>query len=317
MQSAPKSEAASTLHVGNAPCSWGTLEFAETKCEQVGFSRMLDELAETGYTGTELGDWGYMPTDPTALKTELQKRGLVMLGAFVPVALKDASAHEAGIAEALKIARLLAAIGAEPKPYLVLADNNGTVPERTKNAGRIAPELGLSATEWETFAAGANKLAHAVKAETGLRTVFHHHCAGYVETPHEIAQFLQLTDPKTIGLVFDTGHYAYGSHGGDVIQGLDRFKDRIWYIHLKDCDAAVADRARREQWDYFEALRHGVFCELGRGSVDFPAVLRWLKAVGYAGYALVEQDVLPGMGTPKESAKRNREYLRSIEHNYV
>ena len=297
--------------MGNAPCSWGTLEFAETKCEQIGSSRMLDELAETGYTGTELGDWGYMPTDPPALKSELQKRGLVMLGAFVPVALKDASVHEAGVAEALKIARLLAAVGAQPKPYLVLADNNGTVPERTKNAGRIAPELGLSATEWETFTAGANKLAHAVKAETGLRTVFHHHCAGYVETPHEIAQFLQLTDPEVIGLVFDTGHYAYGSHGGDVIQGLDRFKDRIWYIHLKDCDATVADRARREHWDYFEALRHGVFCELGRGSVDFPAVLRWLKAVGYAGYALVEQDVLPGMGTPKESALRNREYLRS------
>ena len=52
------------LMVGNAPCSWGTLEFDEAKGEQIQFGRMLDELVEAGYTGTELGDWGYMPTDP-------------------------------------------------------------------------------------------------------------------------------------------------------------------------------------------------------------------------------------------------------------
>jgi inosose dehydratase len=49
------------LMVGNAPCSWGTLEFDEAKGEQIQFGRMLDELADAGYTGTELGDWGYMP----------------------------------------------------------------------------------------------------------------------------------------------------------------------------------------------------------------------------------------------------------------
>ena len=55
------------LRVGNAPCSWGTLEFEEAQAGQIPYSRMLDELAETGYTGTELGDWGYMPTDPEGL----------------------------------------------------------------------------------------------------------------------------------------------------------------------------------------------------------------------------------------------------------
>src|SRR3954453_10385083 len=111
------------LMVGNAPCSWGTLEFDEAKGEQIPFDRMLDELAESGYTGTELGDWGYMPTDPVVLRAELDKRGLVMLGAFVPVALKEASAHKAGIANAVKTARLLAAVGSTPAPYLVLADD--------------------------------------------------------------------------------------------------------------------------------------------------------------------------------------------------
>jgi inosose dehydratase len=304
-----------TFSVGNAPCSWGTLEFDETHGEQIPFDRMLDELAETGYTGTELGDWGYMPTEPAALRAELEKRGLAMLGAFVPVALKDRTAHEAGIANAVKTAKLLAAVASETKPYLVLADNNGTVPARTRNAGRVTPGLGLNGEEWRVFADGANRVGRAVLAETGLRTVFHHHCAGYVETPDEIARLLELTDPAAIGLVFDTGHYAYGSGGFDVVAGLERFKDRILYIHLKDCDPAVAAEARARGWDYFEALRHGVFCELGKGGVDFPAVLRRLKQSGYAGYTLVEQDVLPGMGAPKDSARRNREYLRSIEVN--
>ncbi len=300
------------LRVGNAPCSWGTLEFDETQGEQIAFGRMLDELVETGYTGTELGDWGYMPTNPAVLKAELDRRGIVMLGAFVPVALKDSAAHEPGIETALKTARLLAAVVSEPKPYLVLADANGTDPVRTRNAGRIAPELGLSAPEWRTFAAGANRIGRAVLHETGLRTVFHHHCAGCVETPDEIARFLDLTDPQAIGLVFDTGHFAYGAGTCDVVPGMERFKDRIDYVHLKDCHPDIAAQARAAQWDYFGALRHGIFCELGRGGVDFPAVLRWLNRKPYSGYVLVEQDVLPGMGTPKESARRNREYLRSI-----
>jgi inosose dehydratase len=84
-------------------------------------------------------------------------------------------------------------------------------------------------------------------------------------------------------------------------------------VHFKDCAPEAAERARAEGWDYFTALGRGVFCELGHGSVDFPAVLAWLKSKRYSGYVLVEQDVLPGMGTPRESALRNRQYLRSIE----
>ena len=307
------------LLVGNAPCSWGTLEFEETKGAQIPFGVMLDELVEAGYTGTELGDWGYMPTDPASLKLELARRGLVMLGAFVPVALKYESAHAAGVAAAVKTARLLAAVGTSPRPYLVLADNNGAEPDRTRMAGRITASCGLSATEWKAFAAGANAVARAVFEETGLRTVFHHHCAGYVETPDEIATLLDLTDPKLLGLVFDTGHYCYGSGAEDcdIPAALDRFAARVWYIHCKDCPPEIARRARAEEWDYFAALRHGVFCELGKGCVDFPALLRWLDARSYDGYVLVEQDILPGMGAPKQSAQRNRQYLRSIEASFA
>jgi len=305
------------LRVGNAPCSWGTLEFEGTKADQVGFDRMLDELVETGYTGTELGDWGYMPTESQALQHELSRRGVVMLGAFVPVALKDTSRHAAGIEAAVRTARLVAAVGREPAPFLVLADNNGSVEARTNNAGRIRPEHGLTDEEWKVFADGANAIAKAVADATGLRTVFHHHCAGYVETPEEISRFLELTDPHTVGLVFDTGHYVFGSGDCNVVAGLQRFKDRIWYVHLKDCRPDIARKSREHSWDYFQSLRQGIFCELGQGCVEFPQVLQWLKKQNYPGYVLVEQDVLPGMGAPKKSALRNRQYLHSIEEHFA
>jgi inosose dehydratase len=305
--------------IGNAPCSWGTLEFEGASGEQIPARRMLDELAETGYTGTELGDWGYMPIDPPALRSELSRRGLVMLGAFVPVALKEPSALAPGIANAVKIARLLADVATNPAPYLVLADNNGTAPARTQCAGRIAAQDSLTPSEWKTFAAGAEGVARAVLDETGLKTVFHHHCAGYVETHEEIVRLLELTDPKTLGLVFDTGHYTYGygKAGADAVAALDQFRERIWYIHLKDCHPDIAIKARATGWDYFTALRHGIFCELGKGCVDFAGVLRRLADWNYQGYMLVEQDVLPGMGSPKESARRNRQYLASIEHHFT
>ena len=306
------------FRVGNAPCSWGSLEFEGTKGESIGYSQMLDELAETGYTGTELGDWGFMPSDPARLREELDRRGLVMLGAFVPVAMRNRAAHKAGIENAVKTARLLAAVAKEPKPFLVLADENGTVAERTRNAGRVTPEMSLNGAASRVFAEGANSVGRAVLDETGLATVLHHHCAGYVETPDEIARFLDLTNPGAVNLVFDTGHYAYGAGGDvDVVAALDRFRERIKYIHFKDCQPDVARQAREQGWDYFEALRHGVFCELGKGCVDFPAVLRSLRNARYSGYTLVEQDVLPGMGSPKESARRNREYLRGIENNFT
>ena len=84
------------IRVANAPCSWGSLEFEELKGEGIAYGQMLDELRDTGYVGTELGDWGYMPSEPGALKHELLSRSLAMVGAFVPVALKDAGAHEKG-----------------------------------------------------------------------------------------------------------------------------------------------------------------------------------------------------------------------------
>jgi inosose dehydratase len=96
------------------------------------------------------------------------------------------------------------------------------------------------------------------------------------------------------------------------VAGVEQHADRIWHVHFKDHDPKVAEQSRRESWDAIQAVGQGVFCELGQGDVDFPAVLAKLQARDYEGWIVVEQDVLPGMGSPKESAQRNRNYLARI-----
>ena len=296
------------IRIANAPCSWGILEFA-SDVAHAPYAQMLDEMRDTGYAGTELGDWGFMPTDPVRLRDELQRRDLALIGAFVPIALADVKAHATGIETAVRVGRLLQQAAASDA-LIVLSDDNATVPSREQNAGRIGREHGLSEMQWATFAAGAERVARVVHEETGLRTVFHPHCGGFVETPSEIDELMSRTDPRLLGLCLDTGHIVYG--GGDPLDVLQRHADRVWHVHFKDCHPDIASAARAGGLGYLAAVRERLFCELGEGAVDFAAVIDALNARTFRGWIVVEQDVFPGYGSPVESARRNREYLRGL-----
>ena len=295
-----------TIRIANAPVSWGIYEF-EGAAQKFTYQQVLDEIVEAGYTGIELGPWGFLPTDPERLREELGKRNLKLLSSFVPVKLVDRAAHEGGEQHALKVGRLLAALGA---PYIVLADDNGGVPELAAQAGRRTGSV-LSADQWDVYAEGVNRIARKINDELGLKIVFHHHCAGYVETPEETKQLMDRADYDLVGLCLDTGHWHYG--GGDAVQAIRDFGERVRYLHLKDCSREIAERARREKLDYFQATADGVFCELGNGEVDFPTIIAEMEKLGYDGWAIVEQDVLTtDLQAPKRSATHNRQYLRSI-----
>ena len=295
------------IRVANAPCSWGVIE--NTAGERGGFAPVLDEMHATGYAGTELGDWGFMPTNPEALHAELDKRRLQLVGSWVSVRLYDPEFHAAGVEAAVRTAKLLASVGG-PDAIIVIGDDHGTVAARHDNAGRIKPEHGLTDAQWETFVAGAERVARVVREETGLRSALHQHASTHVETPAETNRFLSMSNPQLIGLVFDTGHYALG--GGNPVEGVARYRDRIWHVHFKDFNPDVVARADENGWGYQQLVGQGVFPELGMGSVDLPSIVAHLRETGYAGWIVVEQDILPGMGTPKESAARNRECLRNM-----
>jgi inosose dehydratase len=294
--------------IANAPCSWGVIENIEGERGQ--YRRVLDEMQQSGYIGTELGDWGFMPTDPAQLTDELAQRNLQMLGSWVSVKLHDANEHVNSIADAVRTAKLLAQVGGRDAK-IILGNDPYADPMRTKYSGRITPEMGMSEEQWRVFVQGADAVARHVLDETGLRTVFHHHIGTWIETPAETQRLMEMTDPTILGLCFDTGHWSFA--GGDPVSGVHQLADHIWHVHFKDHDPEVARQSREQGWDGPTSVGHGIFCELGKGDVDFPAVRAALDEIGYSGWIVVEQDILPGMGTPFESARRNREYLTSID----
>ncbi|MBA3297852.1 MAG: xylose isomerase, partial [Acidobacteria bacterium] len=142
------------LKIANAPCSWGVLEFEEQAAAGYEYPRVLDEMRAAGYDGTELGDWGFMPTDPDQLRIVLTERSLSLVGAFVPVRLADDSARAAGERAAIRTAMLLKDAGF-PRAFVVLADDIAASPERTAMAGRVGADHRLSENGRATFASNA------------------------------------------------------------------------------------------------------------------------------------------------------------------
>lgn len=297
-----------TLRVGNAPVSWGVYE---AKGPNPPFATVLDAIAAAGYEGTELGPYGYLPTEPADLRRELAARRLLLGSSFVPLPLEDDARREASVLTALTVARLLASQGARE---LVVADDED--PARAAIAARVPADgsAGWGDAEWHAAALTLHAVARVLRSELGMRLVVHHHAGTFVETPQEIERLLAVTDPELVGLLLDTGHATFG--GADVLDLLRRHGRRVRYVHLKDVDGAVLEDVRRRGAPMAEAWRRGVFCPLGDGAVPFPRVVEALRSAGYEGWLVVEQDVVPDEGgrlvpEPSASARRSREYLRA------
>jgi inosose dehydratase len=291
----------------SAPDSWGVLDYPGPSWEQ-SYEKMLDETVESGYTGTELGPYGFFPTDPKILQPQLEKRKLKLLASFVPVKMTDPAAGQAVIERIRKVGHLLAAVKA---PFLVMADDQSN--ERNAFSGR-AYDPGcptLSAEQWKhigKIVAEAEKVA----GEFGLDLVFHPHVATYVETPEECELFFDATSHTNVGLCLDTGHCVYGH--GDSVKEAEKYKDKLRFVHIKDCNVKVLLEARKNKWTFEEAIEHKVFTIIGKGDIDFPAFFRTLLKNGYSGWSVVEQDVKFGATEipPKDSIAASLKYLNGV-----
>jgi inosose dehydratase len=297
----------SRFQFASAPDSWGVLDYPGPSWEQ-SYETMLDEMMQAGYTGSELGPYGFFPADSKILQPQLEKRKLKLLASFVPAKMTDPGASKAVIERIRKVGNLLAALKA---PFLVIADDQSH--ERNAFSGRAYDKdcPRLTTEQWKhmgNIVADAEKVAN----EFGLDLVFHPHVATYVETPEECELFFDATSHTNVGLCLDTGHCVYGH--GDSVKEAEKYKDKLRFVHIKDCDVRVLEQARQNKWTFEEAIEHKVFTVIGDGDIDFPAFFRTLVKNGYSGWCVVEQDVKFGATPipPAQSIAASLKYLRKV-----
>jgi inosose dehydratase len=288
------------LILGSAPDSWGVWFPSDNR--QTPWHRFLDEIAEAGYRWTELGPYGYLPTDVDELQTELGKRELGVSGTFVMFHFEDPEAWEERRSEVRRTCETLRALGAQ---YLILIDDIYT----NLFTGEALVPAALDDAGWKTLIETSNRIAD-VAAEHGLRPVLHPHAETHVEYEDQIERFLADAD-SSIGLCLDVGHHAY--RGGDPVAFIRRHHDRIPYLHLKSVDAGLRRRVEAEGIPFATAVAMDMFVEPSKGEVDFPALRAALEDVEYEGFGIVEQDMYPApFDKPLPIAKRTHEYLRGL-----
>jgi inosose dehydratase len=292
------------IKIGNAPCSWG-IEFASDPAYPT-WQSVLSQCAGAGYKGIELGPIGYMPEDPAILRDELAKTDLSIIGGVVFRPFHDASKWDEVLDASKRTCEALVAHGAA---HLVLIDSIS--PRRAPTAGRADEAEQMDTAEWTAFRDRIAAIAKMGSEDYGLTVGIHAHAAGFIDFEPELERLLDEVDENILKICFDTGHHSYA--GYDPVAFMKRHIDRISYMHFKDIDPAVKADVVANRTDFYKACGQGIFCNLGQGDVDFPAVRQVLLDAGFEGWCTVEQDCDPSMpGTPLEDAESNRKYLESI-----
>ena len=296
-----------SIRIGNAPCSWG-VEFAGDP-RNPGWETVLKDCAEAGYKGIELGPVGYMPEDPARLAEALARHDLTLIGGVVFRPFHDPAAWDDVLDAATRTCKALVAHGAR---HLVLIDSIS--PRRAPTAGRATEAEQMDPAEWAAFRDRIATVARIGVEDFGLTVGIHAHAAGFVDFEPELERLLDQVDEKILKICFDTGHHSYA--GFDPVAFLRRHIGRVSYMHFKDIDPKVKAHAIANRTGFYDACGQGIFCNLGKGDVDFPAVRQILLEAGFQGWCTVEQDCDPTLDVrPLDDARANREYLTSIGFN--
>ena len=287
------------VSIGTAPDSWGVW-YADNP-QQTPWTRFLDEVAAAGYTRIELGPYGYLPTDPVRLKDELDRRDLTMTAGTTFEQLHRADGWEGTWRDGAATAELTAAMGAK---HLVV------MPSMWRGANGEVVEDRLDHEAQAKHGRQVTELGRRLAEEFGLQTQYHPHADGHVDTQDTVERFLEETDGDYVNLCLDTGHISYC--GGDNLDLMRKYPDRIGYVHLKQVDPKVLAEVEAAGLGFDEAVQRGVMCEPPNGVPEFPPVLAALAALDVDVFAIVEQDMYPcPPDVPLPIAERTLAYLRS------
>jgi inosose dehydratase len=294
--------------VANAPVSYGAFEITVGIDPHVPEPlTLLDWVSGAGYVGIDLGPVGYLGS-ALNLATRLRERHLGLAGGYLELPFSEPEKMDGALADLdalLDIFDSAQGDTAPPKPTLADAGS----PVRARYPGRAALDRSVSLDDraWKRFADGLARAVERCRARD-YEPTFHHHTATYIEAQWEIEKLLEISD---VGLCLDTGHLLLGR--GDPVTAIREWAGRINQVHLKDARGAKLEEIVAEAAPVQEIWRRKAFCALGDGDIDIEQVLGELAQIGYAGWLVVEQDVLPDPENPGEPAAdqlRNREYLR-------
>lgn len=285
--------------IAGAPITWG-VDGSPGWGHLMDRNRVMTEMRECGLTATELGPDGYLPTDPDELADYLAGYRLQMVGGFVPALLYRPDRIERQLAYVRRASHQLAGCGAKVMVLGASGDQDG-----------YDTPVEMDADEWRIFLDNLRRL-DAITAEQGLQTALHPHWGMAIATGAHTERLLESSDT---GLCLDTGHlFLAGTDPTDIAKLA---ADRIHHVHLKDLTDAWAERVRRGEVPFRQAVIDGMFTPLGAGDVDIDGVIRTLEAAGYEGWYVLEQDVSlaadPAEGEgPKADALASVEFLQRL-----
>lgn len=290
------------LRIGSAPDSWGVW-FPDDE-QQVPWQRFLDEVAEAQYEWIELGPYGYLPTDPAVLHTELARRELKVSAGTIFTSLHHGpDVWDKTWAHVSEVATLTRAMDAK---HLVVIPSFW---RDDKTAEELEPRE-LTTEQWHHLNSGMERLGRRVREEFGLDIVVHPHADTHIDTEEHVERFLDGTDSSLVSLCLDTGHYAYC--GGDNVKLIKTYGERIGYLHLKQVDPEILADVVAKGTPFGPAVRQGVMCEPPLGVPALPPVLEAAQDLDIDLFAIVEQDMYPcPADQPLPIAQRTRRFLRS------
>jgi inosose dehydratase len=280
--------------IAGAPISWGVCEVPGWG-HQIAPERVFTEMRDVGLAATEAGPADFLPWADGEVSSFLARRGLGLVGGFVPAVLhRD---RETALADVREAARRLVGAGGD---VVVLAAATG----EDGYDGRTE----LSGAEWDVLT-GTLDAAVAVGAGLGARVVLHPHVGTLVEGADDVARVL---DGSAIPLCVDTGHLLIG--GVDPYELVRQAVSRVAHVHFKDVDAALAARVQAGELTYTTAITQGLYRALGDGDVDVDGIVTTLENHGYAGWYVLEQDLVldsepPAGAGPVRDFRASRDYL--------
>jgi inosose dehydratase len=261
------------LHLGYASITWGGND-----------RQAIEDISSVGFRGVQLRANSVQEFGSgAALRDELDKYHLRMVALSSGNLSIDPAAEASEIAKHVANAEFLREAGGL---YLQIIDERpkgrGVIADDYKHLGHLLTELGKRV------------------ADFGVQLGYHNHMGTMGETPEAVDQILVAADPRYAKLELDVAHYFQG--GGDPAKAIEKYSDRLLFLHLKDVERSPAS---------VDANRSYRFVELGRGLVNLPAVIEALRKITFRGWGIVEVDSVPDKArTPKECAIINKQYLK-------